>query len=390
AMAERLVTHHGVRHLLLTGRRGPDAPGATDLVAHLADLGATATLVACDVADPDQTRALLDGIDAAHPLTGVVHVAGVVDDGLLGTLTPDRVDAVLAPKADAAHHLDRLTADLDLSFLTLFSSAAGLMGAPGQANYAAANAAVEAVALRRAATGRPARALAWGLWEGIGMGAGLSEQDVARISRGGITPLRPERALPLLDTAHRSTSPVVVPILVDTARLEATAGTAPPMLHGLVRRTVRRQASAATTGLDTAWTEELPGLSGMERQRVVLDVVTTQLAVVLGHADHRRIRPQQPFTELGLDSLTGVELRNRLAAATGLRLPATLVFDHPSPQAVAGALLTELVGDAGTDAPPADRAAPLRERIHRLEELLASADPTDEAYSGVEPALRRV
>ncbi|WP_422647575.1 type I polyketide synthase [Actinoalloteichus caeruleus] len=390
AVAERLVTHHGVRHLLLTGRRGPDAPGATDLVAHLADLGATATLVACDVADPDQTRALLDGIDAAHPLTGVVHVAGVVDDGLLGTLTPDRVDAVLAPKADAAHHLDRLTADLDLSFLTLFSSAAGLMGAPGQANYAAANAAVEAVALRRAATGRPARALAWGLWEGIGMGAGLSEQDVARISRGGITPLRPERALPLLDTAHRSTSPVVVPILVDTARLEATAGTAPPMLHGLVRRTVRRQASAATTGLDTAWTEELPGLSGMERQRVVLDVVTTQLAVVLGHADHRRIRPQQPFTELGLDSLTGVELRNRLAAATGLRLPATLVFDHPSPQAVAGALLTELVGDAGTDAPPADRAAPLRERIHRLEELLASADPTDEAYSGVEPALRRL
>ncbi|MET8978878.1 SDR family NAD(P)-dependent oxidoreductase [Streptomyces sp. NPDC004539] len=386
AVAEHLVAAHGVRRLLLTSRRGPDAPGADELRA----LDADVTVVACDAGDPDQVREL---IAAVPDLTAVIHAAGVVDDGLVTDLTPERLDAVLAPKADAARLLHELTLRHDLAAFVLFSSAAGVLGAPGQANYAAANAVLDTLAAERGRAGLPATAMAWGLWAGTGMGAELSEQDLLRLARGGVVPLTPERGLALFDTALRSAVPAVAPLALDAGRLEAVGDALAPLLRGLVRRTVRRQAGGAKEAAGGAWLEEIRSVTPAERQRKVLDMVVSLLARVLGHADARRIRPGQPFTELGLDSLTGVELRNQLAAATRLRLPATLVFDHPTPQAIADQLLTDLFGADALTAAPAearDPAAPLRDGIARLHEQLAQADPADTAYADVEPALRQL
>ncbi|WP_312876832.1 SDR family NAD(P)-dependent oxidoreductase [Streptomyces bohaiensis] len=395
AVASRLVESHGVRRLVLTSRRGIEAPGAVELRERLAESGAEVVVEACDVSDREQVRALLEAIPASAPLTGVVHAAGVLDDGVLTDLTPERIDGVLAPKADAARHLHDLTRHLDLAAFVLFSSAAGVLGSPGQGNYAAANGVLDALAADRARDGLPATSMAWGLWAGTGMGGDLSEQDLLRLSRGGLTPLTPERGLALFDTALRSAVPAVVPLALDTARLEAAGGALPALLRGLVRRTVRRQADTGGDAAGGAWLEEVRAVPPAERQRKVLDLVTSLLARVLGHADARRIRPQQPFTELGLDSLTGVELRNQLAAASGLRLPATLVFDHPTPQAIATLLATELFGEQAADgavegAAPRDPAAPVRESIARLEEHLTKADAADDAFSEVEPELRRL
>ncbi|MEW2113867.1 SDR family NAD(P)-dependent oxidoreductase, partial [Streptomyces sp. NPDC005474] len=386
AVAEHLVAAHGVRRLLLTSRRGPDAPGADEL----RELDAEVTVVACDAADPEQVRELLASVP---DLTAVIHAAGVVDDGLVTDLTGERLDAVLTPKADAARLLHDLTLRHDLAAFVLFSSAAGVLGAPGQANYAAANAVLDTLAAERGRAGLPATAMAWGLWAGTGMGAELSEQDLLRLARGGVVPLTPERGLALFDTALRSAVPAVAPLALDTARLEAVGDMLAPLLRGLVRRTVRRQAGGAKEAAGGAWLEEIKAVAPAERQRKVLDMVVSLLARVLGHADARRIRPGQPFTELGLDSLTGVELRNQLAAATKLKLPATLVFDHPTPQAIADQLLAELFGADAVTAGPAevrDPAAPLRDGIARLQEQLAQADPADAAFADVEPALRHL
>ncbi|MFE7520331.1 type I polyketide synthase, partial [Streptomyces halstedii] len=355
-VARRLVSGHGVRHLLLLSRGGPAAAGAEELRAELAALGAeTAAVVACDVADRAALAAVLADLPSAHPLTAVVHTAGTLDDGVVTALTPERVDAVLRPKADAALHLHELTRDLDLTHFVLFSSAAGTFGGPGQANYAAANAFLDALAARRRAAGLAGQSLAWTLWEQPSALTGhLDEDDVRRLARSGMPPLSTERGLALFDTALTVDRAALVPMRLDTAALRSAAadGTLPPLLRGLVRTPPRRAAAAAETAADdNALRRRLAALDAGGRTRLLVELVRTHAAAVLGHTSPDTLDPGRAFRELGFDSLASVELRNRLNAATGLRLPAGLVFDHPTPAALADFLGTELTDtEAATEA----------------------------------------
>ncbi|MEV0186802.1 type I polyketide synthase, partial [Streptomyces sp. NPDC050625] len=338
-LARHLVTKHGVRRLLLVSRRGANTPGAAELKAELAALGAEATWAACDLADRDALHRLL----AATPVDSVVHTAGVLDDGVIATLTPERLDTVLAPKADAVLNLDELTGDS--TTFVLFSSAAGVFGNPGQGNYAAANAFLDAFARYRRAQGRPTVSLAWGLWEQEGaMADVLDEAGRSRMARSGVLPLSTEDGLRLFDAALASDETVLVPVRLDTAALRnRAAGTVPALLRGLVRVSTRGTAQRAATG---SLAERLAGLVGDERDEALLELVRAEAAAVLGHSSPRAVQTAHTFQDLGFDSLTAVELRNRLSTATGLRLPATLVFDHPTPAALARHIGTELLGEA--------------------------------------------
>ncbi|MFF7366077.1 SDR family NAD(P)-dependent oxidoreductase [Streptomyces sp. NPDC008125] len=339
-VARHLVTGHGVRRLVLTGRRGPDAPGATELRTELEGLGAEVTVAACDLADREAARALL----AAHAPTAVVHCAGVLEDATLGSLTAGQLSRVLRPKIDAAWNLHELTADLDLSAFVLFSSVAGVLGNPGQANYAAGNAFLDALAVRRKGLGLPGQSLAWGLWaDGDGMASGLDGTDLRRMSRSGVEPLAPAHALALLDEAGQSDDALLLPVRLDLVTLRA-AEPPSPILSGLVPRKARA-TSAVPAGQPRS---RLAALPPKERLRALVDLVRAQVASVLGHGSAADVEPDRAFTEIGFDSLTAMELRNRLVSTTGLRLPATLVFDHPNARAVAGHLDTLLAGDSTT------------------------------------------
>ncbi|WP_410671458.1 SDR family NAD(P)-dependent oxidoreductase [Amycolatopsis sp. cmx-4-68] len=334
--ARHLVARHGVRHLLLLSRRGADAELAEEL-------GDKVTFAACDVTDRDALAAVLAAVPAEHPLTAVVHTAGVLDDGVVEALTPERLDTVRRPKADAALLLHELTGDLRA--FVLFSSASGITGSAGQANYAAANTALDALAAHRRARGLPATSLAWGLWAAGGsMAASLDDAGRTRMSRAGVLALSPEQGTGLFDTALSTTDALLVPMRLDPAalRADAASGALAPMLRGLagvpVRRVVETTAAASTLGARIA------ELSAADRATALLDLVRTQVALALGHDGAGEIEPDRAFKDLGFDSLTAVDLRNRIAAATGLRLPATLVFDHPNPAKVAGYLDTELGG----------------------------------------------
>ncbi|MFI5468821.1 SDR family NAD(P)-dependent oxidoreductase [Streptomyces cacaoi] len=345
-VARHLVRARGVRHLLLAGRRGPAAEGAEELVAELSELGATVTVAGCDVSDRDAVAALLDGIPATHPLTAVVHTAGVLDDGLLGAMDPARLAAVLGPKAEGGRHLDELTRDRDLAAFVAFSSAAGLLGSAGQANYSAANAYLDGLMTARRAAGRPGVALSWGLWDQAGgMTGHLDAADRARMSRGGVLPLRPEEGLALLDAALDSGEAHLVPIKLDLAAARADAasgGPVQPLLRQLVRARRRAGGTAGAGDLLAA----LAGRSPAEQESRLLTLVRSRAALVLGHRSADDIEPDNAFQAVGMDSLGGVELRNRLAAATGLTLPATLVYDYPTPRQLAGFLRDELAGTA--------------------------------------------
>ncbi|MEU3743561.1 type I polyketide synthase, partial [Streptomyces sp. NPDC032198] len=351
-LTRHLVNEHGVRHLLLAGRRGADAPGAAELCAELADSGASVSVVACDVADKDAVDMMIAGIPADHPLTAVVHTAGVLDDGMLSALTPERLDAVLRAKVDAAVNLHEATAGLELRAFVLFSSAAGVFGNAGQGNYAAANTFLDAFAQHRRAQGLPATSLAWGLWaeDGAedGMGGRLGGGDRARLSRGGIAPLSREQGLELFDLALTAGHSLLVPVRLaqEALRAQAVGGTLPLLLRGLVRVPVRRTAATGGGEAD-ALALQLAALSEPEQERVLLDLVRTRAATVLGHSSSAGIEADQAFRDLGFDSLTAVELRNRLGAVTGLRLPASLVFDYPNPATLARHLRTVLVGARG-------------------------------------------
>ncbi|WP_435866699.1 SDR family NAD(P)-dependent oxidoreductase, partial [Streptomyces yokosukanensis] len=358
-VARHLVTRYGVRHLVLAGRRGPAAEGVPELVAELTGLGAEVSVAACDVSERRAVEALLASVPEEHPLTGVVHLAGVLDDGVIAALTPQRLAAVFAPKVDAVRHLDELTRDLDLDAFVVFSSAAALMGSAGQGNYAAANAFLDGLMAGRRAAGLPGLSLAWGLWEqSDGLTAHLSAVDQARMSRGGVLALTQAEGLRIFDTGLHMGQALLVPIKLDlkTLRGQATAdGGVPHLLRGLVR--AGRRTARAAAGDSSALVRRLAGLSPDEQESVLLSVVQAEAGAVLGFTSPDLAQGAKRFSDIGFDSLTAVELRNRLSAATGVKLPATLIFDYPTPQALARYLREELGDTAAADAPAATAAA---------------------------------
>jgi acyl transferase domain-containing protein/acyl carrier protein len=337
-VARRLVAEDGVRHVLLASRRG----GPAELVAELAGLGATVRDAACDVTDRDQVAALLGAVDPEHPLTGVVHCVGVLDDGVFGSLTADRVDTVLAPKVDGAWHLHELTQELDLAAFVLFSSTSGTLGGAGQANYAAANSFLDALAAHRHGQGLPAVSIAWGQWSrASGMASHLDGADLARISRSGILALDDDEGMEMFASAVRLGRPNLVAARFDLAGLRSsgTADSVPALLRGLVRRPARPVAQSSIVG------SGLAGRTSADQRKALDNLVREQVAAVLGYSDDAVIDPSRAFSDIGFDSLTAVELRNRLSTATGQRLPATLVFDYPTPGALAEYLRAELLGE---------------------------------------------
>ncbi|WIY03025.1 type I polyketide synthase [Amycolatopsis mongoliensis] len=341
-LVRHLVTEHGVRNLLLVSRRGA-APGQ---VEELTGLGAAVTVGVCDAADEAALAGVLAAIPAEHPLTAVVHLAAVVDDAPVTSLTRERVAAMLRPKVDAALNLHRLTEHENLSAFVLFSSVAGLLGNAGQAGYAAGNSFLDALAVHRRAHGLPAQSLAWGLWDAPSDAtAALTDADRARLARNGVSPLSGDEGMELFDAASLRPEALLVPMKVST---EGEPGDVPPVFRALAPRT-RRVASQAAEG--PTLQQRLAGLDPLQRERAVLDLVLDRTAAVLGYAGGGAIDAQRHFLESGLDSLTAVELRNGLNEHTGLRLPPTVVFDHQTPAGLAAHLLAELDGDGPAPAP---------------------------------------
>ncbi|NUP27139.1 MAG: SDR family NAD(P)-dependent oxidoreductase, partial [Nocardia sp.] len=364
--ARHLVAEYGVRRLVLTSRRGPDAPDAAELVAELAAAGARARVVACDVADRDAVRGLLDGIESDRPLA-ILHTAGVLEDATVETLTGAQVDRVAAPKVDGAWWLDELTRDRDIAAFVLFSSVAAALGSAGQGNYAAANSFLDALAQRRRAAGAAAVSLAWGPWEqGSGMTGGLDRVAVARWQRLGLSPLTGDDGRRLFDAALADTESRLVPLRFDpgAVRRETDPDAVPVVLRGLVRRAARpAQSDSAVAHAAGTLGAALAEVAEAQRADLVLELVRDQVAAVLGHDSGNDIRPDQRFDEIGLDSLGAVEFRNRLSKASGLTLPSTLVFDQPTPQAVAKLVLARVVPESGAPAKKAVRRARADEPI---------------------------
>ncbi|MEU4626875.1 SDR family NAD(P)-dependent oxidoreductase [Actinoplanes sp. NPDC023801] len=335
-VARRLAVA-GAGPLVLTGRRGPEAPGAAELIAELTALGAEATVVACDVTDEAALRELL----SAYDWKGIVHAAGVLDDGVLESLTPERITEVARVKLGTARLLDALTEGLDLRMFVLFSSVAGTIGSPGQANYAAANAGMDALARHRQDRGLPATSIAWGPWADGGMAG--ADAVSRRLNRGGMTPMAPELAMTAFDSAVADGAPAVLVADADWARLAAGR---PGRLLSVLSPAGDDSAAEGTM------LAELATATAAEQHRALLRVVCASTATVLGHGSADDIDPHRAFRDLGLDSLTGVELRNLLTRATAMPLPATLVFDHPTPDALAAHLRELLTGSVSAPAAP--------------------------------------
>ncbi|MGR3937920.1 SDR family NAD(P)-dependent oxidoreductase [Streptomyces sp. BRA346] len=403
AVARHLVARHGARRLLLVSRRGSAADGADDLVAELTEAGAAVTVAACDVGDRVALADVLASVPESAPLRTVVHAAGTLRDGPVLSLTPEHLHAVLSAKADAAWHLHELTRGLDLSAFLMFSSVSATLGLAGQANYAAANAFLDALAHHRHCQGLPAVALGWGLWEqGTGLTSRLADADRQRLARIGLRPLATSDGLALLDLALGADRPHLVPAWLDMSALRDTEP--PPLLRGLAPAPAARGRRAREDAKPLR--ERLSALPERDRELTVRRLVQAETATVLGRPGPGDVLPERGFTDLGFDSLTALELRTRLGTLTGLALTATVTFDHPSPHALAQHLLGRLAPQPLTDGPPAagsvnpavlaelDRLEAsvtaaaddgLRSAVTtRLWELLATLSPEDDA---VDPAL---
>jgi len=369
-VSEHLIRRHGVRHLLLASRRGADAPGAAELVQRLTDLGASVEVARCDVSDRDAVARMLEDIPAAHPLGGVVHSAGVLDDATVEHLSKRHLDTVFGPKVDAAWHLHDLTRDLPLSMFVLFSSIAGVIGNPGQGNYAAANVLLDGLAAHRRQLGLAGVSVAWGLWAGDSMAGGLSKADLARVARFGIAALTAEQGLALFDQAIGSPEPLVVAARWDNAGLHSRAedGTLPIVLRSLVRAPRRAAAGASAVVGGAGLVARLGSMSEGEGRRTLTDLVCSHVAAALAHSSADAVDVERTFSELGFDSLTAVELRNRLDLETGLRLPATLAFDHPTVAALVNHLYRTLA-----PAPPTAEET-LRASLDRVGAMLTDDD----------------
>jgi acyl carrier protein len=382
-LARHLVAEHGVRRLLLVSRRGGQAAGAAGLAAELAAQGAAVTVAACDVADRHALAGVLANVAPEHPLTGVVHAAGVLDDAVVGSLSVERLDRVLAPKVDAAWHLHDLTRGTDLAWFVVFSSLAGILGGPGQGNYAAANSFLDALAQHRCQVGLPGVSLAWGPWTPeAGLLGSLSEVDLRRLARSGLPVLSVRQGLELFDRALRTGRAVLGLTRLNLPALRARREV-PPLWGALAGVPARRAVDDSGYRAERL-AQRLAGMSASERDRLLVDLVRGNAAVVLGYASGEQIAVDQPFRELGFDSLTAVELRNRLQAAVGARLPATLVFDYPT-----ATRLAEYLGSQFGE--PQTSEAAIRKTIESipltklreaglLDALLKLADGTGESH----------
>ncbi|MER7176176.1 type I polyketide synthase, partial [Streptomyces mesophilus] len=378
-LARHLVAKHGVRRLLLTGRRGADAPGAAALRTELTEAGAHVDFAACDVTSRESVAGLLAAVSPEHPLSAVVHCAGVLDDGVLTALTQERVDAVLAPKVRGAWHLHELTRDLDLSAFVLFSSVASVLGLAGQANYAAANAFLNGLAQARRAEGLAGQALCWGFWaERSEMSAGLGDKDLERMLRQGVSPMASQEGLALFDAALACAEPELVPVRLNLSSLGELSS---PLLRTLAGAVADTDDASQRPGGDGGLAEQLKSMDRSQAEAALLAAVRTQTALVLGHADAARISPGESFKKLGIDSLTALELRKGLSAVTGLKLPATLAYDHPTPAAIAQ-FLSAAIGPQ-TAPQPVSPLAHLAKEIEglggRLEEAFRSLDRDEQA-----------
>ncbi|MFI2779942.1 type I polyketide synthase, partial [Streptomyces sp. ALB3] len=348
----RWLARNGAEHLVLTSRRGPDAPGAAELVAELEELGTKATVVACDVSDRAAVAALIEACDAAaadYPgaaLRTVVHAAGVATATLLSEATADTLAEEISAKVAGAVHLDELLDGHDLDAFVVFSSVAGVWGSGGQSGYATANAHLDALAQRRRARGLPATAVAWGAWAGGGMADGEEGEHLLRL---GIRAMAPEPAIAALQQALDRDDTQVTVADMDWARFVPvfSAARSRPLISELaeVRAAIASSAPEATSSTaaegSPLW-NRLAGLAPAERTDALTDLVRSSAAVVLRHASPDSVEPDRAFRELGFDSLTAVELRNALVAETRLQLPTTMVFDHPTPSVLARFLAAEL------------------------------------------------
>ncbi|WP_344280622.1 SDR family NAD(P)-dependent oxidoreductase, partial [Actinomadura napierensis] len=378
-ITEHLVTGHGITHLVVASRSGLQTPEAQDLRRRLEELGAQVTIAACDTADPRRLADLLAAVPDEHPLTAVVHAAGVIDDGIVTALTPDRIDTVMAPKVDAAWNLHQQTRHLPLAAFVLFSSAAATFGPPGAAGYAAANVFLDALAAHRRAAGLPGQSIGWGYWQEVtGMTAHLTDTDRKRVARSGMVPITNDQGLELFDAALASPRAHLLATPINVANLAAPP---PPLFRALVPSgTIRPSAAVGTNAVLLA--DELSGLTSDEQHEHLIGLVRAGIAAVLGHATPDGVDTGRPFSELGFDSLTAIELRNRLANTTGQRLPATLIFDYPTPDELARHLRAQLAPAA---VPPSQL---LLQQLDKVETILTAIAGEDGAETTVTTRLQ--
>ncbi|WP_437873438.1 SDR family NAD(P)-dependent oxidoreductase [Sorangium sp. So ce363] len=352
----RWLAAQGVAHLVLTGRRGLETPGAVEAVAELEALGARVTVAAADVADREGLRAVVEAIPSELPLRGVVHAAVVLDDGTLGEQSAERFARVLSPKVAGAWHLHELTAEHELAFFVLFSSAAGLLGSAGQSNYAAANSFLDALAAHRRAKGLPAQSLAWGAWSEVGLAAGLGAAQQARLSQRGILSLTPAQGVALFGQALSRTEAHLGVVQLDLPAVGRALGAAvPPVWRALVRAPAARAAASAQGG---TWAAQLAALPAERRAEEVRAAVQADVARVLSQSAASAVPYDRPLQELGLDSLMAVELRNALSRRVGATLRATLAFDYPTVDALSRWLLGEVLAVTEPSVTPAKAAGP--------------------------------
>ncbi|MFI7097073.1 type I polyketide synthase [Streptomyces lydicus] len=378
ALARHLVAEHGARRLLLAGRRGGDAPGAAGLASDLKALGAEVRFAAVDVADRDAVAAMVEAVPDRHPLTAVIHAAGVVDDAPVTSLTAEQIDRVMRVKADGAWHLHELTAGHPLTAFVLVSSVMGTLGGAGQGGYTAANAFLDALAVHRRAQGMPALALAWGLWDDPdGMIGALTAADRARFARAGLVEMAPEHGLALLEAALPSPHAVLAPVRLDREVLRDLGTDLPPVLRGVVAAAgAGRPGNVPAHLRHRALRDELPGLTPGERAGILADLIRTHMAAVLGSRPEA-IQDDRPFGELGFDSLTSVEFRNRLSTATDLKLPLTLLFEAPTLSELVAVLDAELVPPEETPAAPEDSFGDIEADVTALVEAATAEELLD-------------
>jgi NAD(P)-dependent dehydrogenase (short-subunit alcohol dehydrogenase family)/acyl carrier protein len=394
-VGEQVAASGRAARVVLASRSGPAVAGAARTAARVAGAGADVQVLACDAADRAALAGLLEKIPADRPLTGVVHAAGILDDGVIGSLTPERVDAVMRPKADAAWNLHELTAQADLGTFAVYSSAAATFGSPGQGNYAAANGFLDGLASYRQASGLPAVSLAWGLWEqASGMTGHLDAGEKSRMARGGVGALSAADGMALLTAALDRDEALLVPARLDLpgTRTRAQRGEEIPALWrelapapgGPARLGAAVTTRPGETDPAAALRHQLAGLSTADRDRALTDLVRSHAAAVLGHAEPDALAAGQPFKDLGFDSLTALELRNRLNTVTGLRLPATLIFDCPTPAAMAGYLRAEfLPDDVGT-------SKPVAAELDQLESALSGVAEDSELHADITQRLQTI